>query len=76
MTTLVICILAALAVLLPHLPRRAALVPCTACGIAQAGASRTPGGRCATCQQREHLGAHTTQAVRAIRAQADAAAWR
>lgn len=76
MTTLAICILAALTVLLQSLPRRAAMVPCTACGIAQAGGSRTPGGRCATCQQREHFGAHTTQAVRTIRAEADAAAWR
>ena len=75
MTTLVICLLAALAVFLPRLPRRPTMTPCTACGMAQAGDS-TPGGRCTTCQHREHLGESTTRALRAIRADADASAWR
>lgn len=56
--------------------RPAAMSPCPACGMAQAGVPRTADGRCATCQLREDLGNHTTQAMRAIRTRADAAVWR
>jgi hypothetical protein len=73
---LLICLLAALVVFAPRLRRRTEMSPCGACGIAQAGAARATVDRCATCQQREQLGERACQAVRAVRAEADAAAWR
>ena len=65
----------AVALVLPYLPRRVAMTPCRSCGITRAGAVRTA-DRCATCREREHVGARTAELLRAIRAQADAAVWR
>ena len=56
--------------------RRAELIPCGACGMAQLGAPHASAGLCVTCHQRERIAVYAAQAVREIRAQADAAVWR